>query len=497
MAKALAIRHETANKQFEGSATVNHRPNDDESQHANYVACFTKALPHDAEGRVDGAAYRKLIDAVNSGLEAEFASIPMGGARKLANPQAAFAYSLCGADSHALMMPAAPTLTSAWEAGEMVEVYWQAALRDVPFESYVTDSRVAAAVADMNGLTDFRGPKQNGVVTPSTLFRGETAGDLAGNYLSQFLLLDIPYGATTIQQRYRVPQQGDDYMLTRTTWLDVQNGNVPEGPNQLDPVTRYLATGRDLGEYVHRDFSYQAFLNAANILLGMGMPTQAGNPYHGRSNQGAFVTFGGPDILSLVAEVALCGLKAAWFHKWCVHRRLRPEAFGGLVNAELNGRAQYSLHSDVLNSAVLDQFGSQVERGLLPMAYPEGSPTHPAYPAGHAVIAGACTTALKAFFDPDAILAAPVEVDPDTDATSLRPFSGTDSLTVGGELDKLAANISLGRDFAGVHWRTDGSEGLLLGEKVALQVLKDHMGTYTELGASVSFRSFDGSLVEL
>jgi hypothetical protein len=33
------------------------------------------------------------------------------------------------------------------------------------------------------------------------------------------------------------------------------------------------------------------------------------------------------------------------------------------------------------------------------MAFPEGSPTHPAYGAGHATVAGACTTILKAWFD--------------------------------------------------------------------------------------------------
>jgi len=31
---------------------------------------------------------------------------------------------------------------------------------------------------------------------------------------------------------------------------------------------------------------------------------------------------------------------------------------------------------------------------LLPMAFPEGSPIHPAYGAGHATVAGACVTIL-------------------------------------------------------------------------------------------------------
>ena len=41
----------------------------------------------------------------------------------------------------------------------------------------------------------------------------------------------------------------------------------------------------------------------------------------------------------------------------------------------------------------------------LPMAFAEGSPMHPAYGAGHATVAGACVTVLKAFFDTSAVLA--------------------------------------------------------------------------------------------
>ena len=44
-------------------------------------------------------------------------------------------------------------------------------------------------------------------------------------------------------------------------------------------------------------------------------------------------------------------------------------------------------------------------------------------------------------------------------------------------MNKLAANIALGRDYAGVHYRTDGVEGILLGEKVALALLENEAFT--------------------
>jgi hypothetical protein len=99
-----------------------------------------------------------------------------------------------------------------------------------------------------------------------------------------------------------------------------------------------------------------------------------------------------------VARAANLGLKAAWFRKWAVHRRLRPEAYAGCVHNRKTGAASYPVHTRILNSQAAHETFNRFGSYLLPMAYPEGSPTHPAYPAGHAVIAGACATVLKAFF---------------------------------------------------------------------------------------------------
>jgi hypothetical protein len=108
------------------------------------------------------------------------------------------------------------------------------------------------------------------------------------------------------------------------------------------------------------------------------------------------------------------------------------------------------------------------------------------------VVAGACVTVLKAFFDesylvPETVTAAP-------DGRSLSPSAGP-PLTVGGELDKLASNIALGRDFAGVHWRSDSMEGLLLGESVALELLRERRLLPNETFTGFSLRRFDGERV--
>ena len=242
------------------------------------------------------------------------------------------------------------------------------------------------------------------------------------------------------------------------------------------------------------DFSYQAFQSAALILLGYGgAALDDANPYKSITNQGNFVTFGGPMILDLVTRVAIEALKAAWYQKWLVHRRLRPEAYGGLVHHHLTGSRTYPLHSSVLNSAVLPLISSTYGSYLLPVAYPEGCPLHPAYPAGHATIAGACVTVLKAFFKESFVINSPVQAS--ADGLSLIPHAGV--LTVGGELNKLASNISLGRDAAGVHWRTDGDQGMYLGEEVAIRLLRDHKLLNNEPFAGFSLRKFNGSTVTI
>ena len=94
-------------------------------------------------------------------------------------------------------------LSSAEQAAEAVELYWKALARDVPFTQYDSDPITQAAAADMSKLSDFRGQKSGGKVTTATLFRGVTPGDVAGPYVSQFLLKPVAYGPQLIDQRVR------------------------------------------------------------------------------------------------------------------------------------------------------------------------------------------------------------------------------------------------------------------------------------------------------
>ena len=107
---------------------------------------------------------------------------------------------------------------------------------------------------------------------------------------------------------------------------------------------------------------------------------------------------------------------------------------------------------------------------------------------------GAATaTLLKAFFDEGRVVADPVQPDP-RDPTKLVPYNGP-PLTVGGELNKMALNFGGGRNWAGIHWRSDAAASMAIGEAVAIAMLRDERTTYREAFDGFSFTRFDGSRV--
>src|SRR5262249_9292999 len=149
------------------------------------------------------------------------------------------------------------------------------------------------AVIDLNAFTE---PLTSGAgekPTPATVFRGETRGNLIGPYLSQFLWLDIPYGIKTIAQRYTVPSRGQNFLTDYAEWLACQRGAMPRSTAAFDATPRFICSARELAEYVHRDFSFQAYMNAALIMLALGKdalsPT---NPYRVSRTQFGDITLG-------------------------------------------------------------------------------------------------------------------------------------------------------------------------------------------------------------
>ncbi|MEM6384222.1 MAG: hypothetical protein AAF739_16230 [Pseudomonadota bacterium] len=423
-------------------------------------------------------------------------------------------------------------------------------------------------------------------INPSTLFRGVGEDGWHTPFLSQFMVMgtakrtnkcdpgaklqdrasgQIDYGSQRISQEVRVAVPEKDYMTAWKDYIEVQNGlnkrlfvRDVRGEEFIPDAYRFMARLRDMATYVHDDQLYQAYLNAALLMLGEEFAFDPGIPYHDRtenpvekSNREPFALFGGPHLLTLVTEVSSRALKAVRLQKFAVHRRLRPEAAGALFHMIYSGYrpdrqdnpevvafaatgntpdaqarrklggtlAKYTFPqdptvrgSDPTLEAILtdirlhnakqngeDENDLDIAKWLLPMAFPEGSPMHPAYGAGHATVAGACVTLLKAFFamsrfNPKTGLVEPVYLVKPTEG-ALVPDCGTnlddtdidllsvaipEGLTLEGELNKLMWNISNARNIAGVHYYTDYIESALLGEAITIGLLREQMLTYHE-----------------
>src|ERR1700722_15447850 len=244
-----ARRHQAYQKRLKAAAedrkpkTPPHPNNGDEALYPSGIANSTKGFKHDNSGGVGPAAYAASLAAIRSGKRADFDALVTGGV-PLVDPQAGLAFDLETCDPSQNSMPPFATLNSPNFAAQMIESYWEALLRDVPFSQWGSDPNIALATAELTGLPAFAGPRIGGAVTPQTLFRGFTPGDVIGPYVSQFFIQPFTYGAMPFTG-YLTTQPGD-FVTDEATWLKVQNGLGAQAPENPDPNLRYLGTPRDL-----------------------------------------------------------------------------------------------------------------------------------------------------------------------------------------------------------------------------------------------------------
>jgi len=299
-----------------------------------------------------------------------------------------------------------------------------------------------------------------------------------------------------------IAEPGVDYLTEYDDWLEVQNGENPYDTSFRDAEEfvydpeleeRYIVTGRDLATYSHRNVPHQPYLNAALIALAEGVPLDDGVPLPSDVQNGN-VDFARDEITSGIPGVNLPAQHAAWYHKWVAHRRLRPEEYGGRVyHTKRDEGPTYPVPDDLLDSTALEVTRREFDTYLLPQAYPEGSPTHPSFPAGHAAQAGAMGTLVKAYFDDTAVIPDPVKPDPEDPS---RLVGIDEDLTLAGEVNKLVGNLCIGRNWAGIHYRTDASDGIRMGERVAAGFLLDRVNS-KRTDCAFEIQTFDGHQVRI
>jgi hypothetical protein len=460
-----------------------------------FVGAFTKGLPHNDLGEVDTSAYSLLLNALTSGVAADLAAVPVGtpGAR-LVNPRAGRNLSLVGQDAQGLVVPTAPRFNSAETGAEMVEAYWAAMTRDVPFPAYASDATIAQAALDLSAQPGYSGPGA-GSLTPDTVFRLDFPGATTGPWLSQFFWMPLIMGAYSNEQVVKAPLTGVDYSASYADWLLNQRGGGG-GPTAAGTTPRYISNARDLSRVLQLDvqlgLGFQHVLQAQLNLNRLQMPRNPSLPAIAPNDNAGLNFFGGSMFQNLVGIVSQQALQAVFWQKWQVHRRIRPEAYAGRAHNHILGAATYPVSPDLLDSAAIAEIFSRNGTYLLPQAWKGGCPIHPSYPSAHGTGSGAAITLLKAFYDGAAILPNPVVAN--SDGTALVPYVGP-ALTVGGELNKLAMNIGINRVQTGIHYRSDALQGLLLGEQMAISILREMRGLYPDVSGGFAFRRFDGTSI--
>ena len=505
-----------------------HPTNGDEARYPNRIGSDSRALPHNARGEVDPAAWALATAAFTTREPADFEKIPLGGTRKLLNPIGTLAVNLDGLSPAQFALPPAPALASAARASEAIEIYWVSLLRDVPFHEFsdaTTNKDVIAAAEELSKAPDFHGPRLGGKVTPQTLFRGAAfyvdgndrtgrtgrwvtpPGVTDGPYISQFLYRDVPFGPQTLSARIRSYTPAGEFLTNYDEWLSVQNGNAPKGRLTFDPNRRYIANSRDLAAYAHAAAAFNLIGNqllstpaAADAAFGGIFPAAqntlaASNPYLKlKTSGGASGTFGAAYFQAVLSLATSLGIRINYYQKWYEQRVLRPEAFGGLVHHRLaNKVSEYPIHDAFLGSQALERSRAKNGTHLLSHVFPEGAPIHSSYPGGAAIIGAVTVTLLKAFYDESLPIPNPVQPDP-ADPSKLIPYQGP-PLTVGGELNKLALNYGSGRTAGGIHWRSDAAASYAQGEALVISLLREQRQTFREPFEGFSFTRFDGTRV--
>lgn len=461
----------------------------------NLLSCwnFSKTLEHDATtGLPLHADVKKLQEAIVDPSKVTDITLSSAAVRKLEGVNEGDAFVFRGTDSatlaaeHAFYTPDSKELAS-----EMIEIYAKAAARGVSFgdiESFPGFSPVVTAlITDLNNSANFvntQFAKVGGLVTDKTVFRGSYVDETVGPYVSQFLLLPFKYGNLDVEQLYNVENDAAN-TTTMAEWLKIQNGEARAAPI-IDAAggKKYIWNGRVLGSAVHNDALYQFYYNAALIAEQNGISVETVP----NTNTTVFSSGGMPNIFSALADASIGALRVAWYQKWNIGLVVRPEVLAQRYHLATNvldatERAKFprldALKTNLDASTVVPAYRTAVGNDFLKLQYDEGSPTHPSTPAGHAVVAGTCTTILKAMFKchdgSNVKLAWPTTVKWSVDGTRLTTYSLDDvsDVTIVGEFNKLASNVSLGRDWAGVHYRMDATLGMELGERYAITYLID------------------------
>lgn len=375
-----------------------------------------------------------------------------------------------------------PADDSATTSAELIQCAMATAwLADVPLRDLRT--AIQAAGNPLDGLEAELGAP----VRPAAAFRLADQGENRTPMISQFLLRPFEAGSLAVDMRHRIDVGHYGYRPDALAAL--LNGKPIESQVTSSRV-HYIHTLRALASAMRQDPPYLYGLLAACLLDSLR--ARRSDLFPTLPTEGAFVFYGGQlDVQWLLAEAVRYSMSmVCWLQKWerGSQRRSRPEEL--LANPE----RLHPLWAE-RGAPLLERHGFGAH---LPMFAASGSPIHPSYVSGHAVIGGAVATVLNAVYRDAPWPTAMVQANPT--GTELIPANAT-APTIHSEARKMGENYGMGRVVGGLHYLSDVRQGLLLGQRAAEQVLRQAKANASTLGleewGSITFEGYDGTVVSI
>lgn len=378
-------------------------------------------------------------------------------------------------------LPPFPADDSATTAAELIQCAMATAwLANVPLRDL--RSTIQATGNPLDGLEAELG----GPVRPAAAFRLVDQGENKTPMVSQFLLRPFEAGSLAVDMRHRLDIGHYGY---RPEALAALLNGKPIESQVTSPRVHYIHSLRALAASMRQDPPYLYGLLASCLLDSLRV--RRSDLFPTLPTEAAFVFYGGQlDAQCLLVEAVRQAMgMVCWMQKWeqGSEKRSRPEEL--LANPE----RLHPLWAERGAPLLAHGFGIH-----LPMFAASGSPIHPSYVSGHAVIGGAVATVLNAIHRDGPWPVAMVQAD--ETGMNLVAANAT-APTLHGEARKLGENYGMGRVVGGFHYLSDVRQGLLLGQRVAEQVLRDAKTQASTLEieewGSTTFEGYFGTVVSI
>ena len=379
-------------------------------------------------------------------------------------------------------LPPFPADDSATTSAELVQCAMATAwLANVPLRDLRTT--IQAAGNPLEGLEVELGAP----VRPAAAFRLVDQGGDKSPMISQFLLRPFEAGSLAVDMRHRLDVGHYGY---RPEALAALLNGKPIESQVTSSRTHYIHSLRALASSMRQDPPFLYGLLASCLLDALRV--QRSGLFPTLPTEQGFTFYGGQlDAQCLLVQAVRQAMSmVCWAQKWArgSEQRSRPEEL--LANPE----RLHPLWAE-RGAPLLARYGFGAH---LPMFAASGSPMHPSYVSGHAVIGGAVATVLNAVYRDGPWPVGMVQAN--ETGMELVPANAT-APTIHGESRKLGENYGMGRVVGGLHYLSDVRQGLLLGQRVAEQVLRQAKAEARTLGLEewglITFEGYDGTVVSI